>query len=73
VARKGGEGCERAIHFLEKALEHSNPHIRACALEEMAGALAKDKLEPILEEALKDPDPAVREAASRIRTSGSSA
>jgi hypothetical protein len=73
IAAKGVEGSERAIHFLEKALEHSNPHIRVCALEEMAGALTRDKLEPILADALKDPDPAVRDSANRIRTSGESA
>jgi hypothetical protein len=72
IATKGGEASERALHFLEKALEHSNPHIRVCTLEEMAGALTKEKLEPILEQALKDPDPGVREAANRIRTSGGS-
>jgi hypothetical protein len=73
VAAKGKEGSERAIHFLEKALAHSNPHIRACALEEMASALSKDKMEPILEKALKDPDQAVRDVANRIRTSGANA
>ena len=73
IAAKGVEGSERAVHFLDKALEHSNPHIRVCALEEMAGALTRDKLEPILANALKDPDPAVRDAANRIRTSGESA
>lgn len=73
IAGKGTEESERAVHFLEKALDHSNPHIRVCALEEMAGALTRDKLEPILANALKDPDPAVREAADRIRTSGESA
>jgi HEAT repeat protein len=73
VAAKGIEGSERAIHFLEKALDHSNPHIRVCALEEMAGALTKEKLEPILTNAQKDPDPTVRDAANRIRTSGESA
>jgi len=72
VARKGKEGSEHAVHFLEKALEHSNPHIRACALEEMASALSKDKIEPILENALKDPDSSVRDVANRIRTSGAS-
>jgi hypothetical protein len=72
VARKGKEGSEHAVHFLEKALEHSNPHIRACALEEMASALSKDKIEPILENALKDPDSSVRDGANRIRTSGAS-
>ncbi len=70
VAAKGIEGSERAIHFLEKALDHSNPHIRVCALEEVAGALTRDKLEPILANARKDPDPAVRDAANRIRASG---
>jgi hypothetical protein len=73
VAAKGIEGSERAFHFLEKALQHSNPHIRVCALEEMAGALTKDKLEPLLENALKDPDPTVRDAVNRIRASGASA
>jgi hypothetical protein len=72
VARKGKEGSEHALHFLEKALEHSNPHIRACALEEMASALSKDKIEPILANALNDPDPSVRDVANRIRTSGAS-
>ncbi|MGW8320107.1 MAG: HEAT repeat domain-containing protein [Thermodesulfobacteriota bacterium] len=70
IAGKGIEGSELAIHFLEKALDHSNPHIRVCALEEMADALTRDKLEPILANARKDPDPTVREAANRIRTSG---
>jgi hypothetical protein len=69
IAAKGVEGSDRALHFLEKALEHSNPHIRVCTLEEMAGALTREKLEPILENALKDTDPGVREAADRIRTS----
>lgn len=73
IAAKGIEGSERAVHFLEKALEHSNPHIRVCALEEMAEALTRDRLEPILANAQKDPDPAVRDAANRIRTSGESA
>ena len=73
IAAKGVEGSQQAIHFLEKALEHSNPHIRVCALEEMAGALTKDKLEPILANAQKDDDPAVRDAANRIRTSGEGA
>jgi hypothetical protein len=73
VAAKGAEGSERAIHFLEKALEHSNPHIRISALEELAEALPKEKLEPILESACKDADPTVRDAVNRIRTSGSSA
>lgn len=73
VAAKGIEGSERAVQFLEKALEHSNPHIRTCALEELARALAKEKLEPILDSALKDADPAVRDAANRIRTSGARA
>jgi len=73
IASKGTEESERAVHFLGKALDHSNPHIRVCALEEMAGALTRDKLEPILANALKDPDPAVRDAANRIRTSGESA
>jgi len=70
IARKGTEESERAIHFLTKALEHSNPRIRACALEEMASALSKDKIEPILENALKDPDQTVCDVANRIRTSG---
>ncbi len=73
VAGKGKEGSERAIHFLEKALEHSNPHIRVCALEELTDALPKDKLQSILEKALKDPDSAVRDAANRIRTGGATA
>ena len=73
VAAKVAEGSERAVHFLKKALEHSNPHIRVCALEELADALPKDKLESIVEDALKDRDPAVRDAANRIRTSGASA
>ena len=73
IAGKGTEGSERAVHFLEKALEHSNPHIRVCALEELSGALPKEKLQPILADALKDTDPAVRDAANRIRTGGASA
>jgi hypothetical protein len=73
IARKGTEESERAVHFLNKALEHSNPRIRTCALEEMASALSKDKIEAILENALKDPDQAVRDVANRIRTSGASA
>lgn len=73
VARKGAEGSDRAVHFLDKALEHSNPHIRVCALEELASALPKEKLEPMLKKPLNDPDPAVRDVAIRIRTSDSSA
>lgn len=73
IAAKKTEGSERAFHFLEKALEHSNPHIRVCALEELAGTLPKDKLQPLLDGALKDTDPAVRDVANRIRTGGASA
>lgn len=73
VAAKGIEGSDRAVHFLEKALEHSNPHIRVCALEELARALAKDRLESVLDHALKDADASVRDAANRIRTSSTSA
>jgi len=73
IANKGTDESERAVHFLEKALEHSNPHIRVCALEELAGTLPKDKLDPILEKPLKDPDPAVRDVANRIRTNGANA
>jgi hypothetical protein len=73
VAAKGIEGSDRAVHFLEKALEHSNPHIRLCALEELARALAKDRLESVLDHALKDVDSNVRDAANRIRTSSAGA
>ncbi len=68
IAGKGTEESGRALHFLEKALQHSNPRIRICALEELAGALPGDRLEAILEKLLQDPDSAVREVANRILT-----
>jgi len=67
VARKGKEGSERAVHYLEKGAEHSNPHIRACALEELSGTLPKEKAKAIVAKALQDPDAAVRETAGRLQ------
>lgn len=67
VARKGKEGSERAIRYLEKSLEHSNPHIRVYALEELEGILPEEKRQAVIDKLLEDPDASVREAARKVR------
>ncbi len=66
IARSNPEENARALHYLDKALEHSNPHIRTCALREVASLPPGETVDTLLSKLKNDPDPNVREAYEQL-------
>ena len=64
LARRGGDGAPRAVEVLTRLLRHARPDIRVLAVEGLAAcpSASPDGLSAAAE---NDPDPRVRDAASR--------
>ncbi|HSK10661.1 MAG TPA: HEAT repeat domain-containing protein [Vicinamibacterales bacterium] len=64
LARRGGDGAPRAIEVLTRLLRHARPDIRVLAVEGLANC-APVPAGDLAAAAESDPDPRVRDAASR--------
>jgi hypothetical protein len=67
IARQDPGGRAKAIHYLEKALNHSHPNIRLCALEELCSIRPDAEVDRIVSRLENDPDPSVRKAYEELR------
>ncbi len=68
IARSSSEGLPNALNYLDKALSHSNPHIRKCAMEELSTLSPDPSVEKILSRLKNDPDPEVWKAFEQLPT-----
>jgi HEAT repeat protein len=66
IARNAADGRSNAIRYLDKALDHSNPHIRRCALEELSTLVPDPSVAPLLSRMKNDPDPLVQAAYEKL-------
>ena len=67
IARKDQAGRAKAIQYLDKALSHSHPCIRLCALEELCSIRPNAEVDRIVSRLENDPDPSVRKAFAELR------